>query len=253
MSRDRLRERGKDIASRLGLDGPPSLVPGLDDLIAEVVHGGVWGRPNLAFEDRAICTLAVLSVLQRLHALKPMVGTALGLRLSPRNIAEVFVQVGLYAGFVTTETSLALANEVFSARGLALSPEPARTDTDQMLDSKGQEVMAQLHGERAQGGYAAPGNAITGTLYPMAIRYGYGELWSRPGLDRRQRMLCALAAFTAMGLDAQLRKFAQSARNVGLSREQVIEAVVQTAPYSGFPRALNGLAILSEVFQGGSC
>jgi alkylhydroperoxidase/carboxymuconolactone decarboxylase family protein YurZ len=34
---------------------------------------------------------------------------------------------------------------------------------------------------------------------------------------------------------------------------QVIEAVIQTAPYSGFPRALNGLAILSDVFQGGSC
>jgi 4-carboxymuconolactone decarboxylase len=253
MSRDRLREQGKDIASRLGLDGPASPLPGFDDLIAEVVHGGVWGRPNLALEDRAICTLAVLSVHQRLPALKPMVGTALGLGLSPRSVAEVFVQVGLYAGFVTTETSLAVAKEVFSARGLALPPEPPRTDTDQMLDSKGQEVMAQLHGERAQGGYAAPGNAITGTLYPMAIRYGYGELWSRPGLDRRQRMLCALAAFTAMGLDAQLRKFAQSARNVGLSWEQVIEAVVQTAPYSGFPRALNGLAILSEVFQGGSC
>jgi 4-carboxymuconolactone decarboxylase len=253
MSRDRLREQGRDIASRLGLDGPPSPVPGFDDLIAEVVHGGVWGRPNLALEDRAICTLAVLSVHQRLAALKPMVGTALGLGLSPRNVAEVFVQVGLYAGFVTTEASLAVAKEVFSARDLALPPEPPRTDTDQMLDSKGREVMAQLHGERAQGGYAAPGNAITGTLYPMAIRYGYGELWSRPGLDRRQRMLCALAAFTAMGLDAQLRKFTQSARNVGLSREQVIEAVVQTAPYSGFPRALNGLAILSEVFQGGSC
>jgi 4-carboxymuconolactone decarboxylase len=250
MSRDRLRERGKDIASRLGLDGTtPSPVPGLDDLIAEVVHGGVWGRPNLALDDRAICTLAVLSVLQRVAPLKPMVGTALGLGLSPRNIAEVFVQVGLYAGFVTTDTSLAVAREVFSARDLTLPPEPPRTDTDQMLDSKGREVMAQLHGERAQGGYAAPGNAITGALYPMAIRYGYGELWSRPGLDRRQRMLCALAAFTAMGLDSQLRKFAQSALNVGLSREQVIEAVIQTAPYSGFPRALNGLAILSEVFQ----
>jgi len=251
MSRDRLREQGKDIASRLGLDGPPSPVPGFDDLIAEIVHGGVWGRPNLALEDRAICTLAALSVLQRLAALKPMVGTALGLGLSPRNIAEVFVQVGLYAGFVTTETSLAVAKEEFSARGLTLPPEPPRTDTDQMLDSKGREVMGQLHGERAQAGYAAPGNAITGTFYPMAIRYGYGELWSRPGLDRRQRMLCALAAFTAMGLDSQLGKFAQSAHNVGLSREQVIEAIVQTAPYSGFPRALNGLAILSDVFQGG--
>ena len=252
MSRNASRERGKDIATRLGLDAPPSPVPGLDDLMAEVVHGGVWGRPNLALADRAICTLAVLSVLQRLAPLKPMVGTALGLGLTPRNIVEVFVQVGLYAGFVTTETSAAVAQEVFSARGLAVPPEPPRTDTNEMLDRKGREVMAHLHGERAQEGYATPGNPITGALYPAAIRYGYGELWSRPALDRRQRMLCALAAFTAMGLEPQLRKFAKSALNVGLSRDEVVEAVIQTAPYGGFPRALNGLAILSEVFQAAS-
>jgi 4-carboxymuconolactone decarboxylase len=252
MSRNASRERGKDIATRLGLDASPSLVPGLDDLMAEVVHGGVWGRPNLALADRAICTLAVLSVLQRLAPLKPMVGTALGLGLTPRNIVEVFMQVGLYAGFVTTETSAAVAQEVFSARGLAVPPEPPRTDTNEMLDRKGREVMAHLHGERAQEGYATPGNPITGALYPAAIRYGYGELWCRPGLDRRQRMLCALTAFTAMGLESQLRKFAKSALNVGLSREEVVEAVIQTAPYGGFPRALNGLAILSDVFPAAS-
>jgi 4-carboxymuconolactone decarboxylase len=250
MSRDALRQQGKEIARRIGLEALPSPVPGFDDLMAEVVHGGVWGRANLALADRAICSLAVLSILQRLAALKPMVGAALNLGLTPRNIVEVFVQVGLYAGFVTTETSAAVAQEVFSARGLRVPSEPPPTDTDEMLDRKGREVMADLHGERAQEGYAAPGNAITGALYPMAIRYGYGELWSRPGLDRRQRMLCALAAFTAMGLESQLRKFGRSARNVGLTREEVIEAVIQTAPYSGFPRALNGLAILSEAFQG---
>jgi 4-carboxymuconolactone decarboxylase len=107
--------------------------------------------------------------------------------------------------------------------------------------------MAKLHGGRAQEGYAAPGNAVTGELYGAAVRYGYGELWSRPGLDHRQRMLCALAAFTAMGLESQLRKFSKSALNVGLKREEIIEAVIQTAPYGGFPRALNGLAIVSEV------
>ena len=37
------------------------MVPGLDDLVTEVVHGGVWGRPNSGLADRAICTLAVLS------------------------------------------------------------------------------------------------------------------------------------------------------------------------------------------------
>jgi len=251
-SRDDLRARGKEIAARLGLDSQPSPVPGVDDLKAEVVHGAVWSRPHLALADRAICVLAVLSVLQRLAALKPMVGTALLLGLAPRNIVEVFVQVGLYAGFVTTDASAAVAHEEFLSRGLSVPPEPPRTDTDEMLDQKGREVMARLHGGRAQEGYAAPGNSITGALYPTAIRYGYGELWSRPGLDHRQRMLCALAAFTAMGLDAQLYKFAKSAPNTGLSRAEVIEAVIQTAPYGGFPRALNGLAILSQAFEAGS-
>jgi 4-carboxymuconolactone decarboxylase len=247
MTRETLRKRGRQVAADLGQVAARSLVPGLDDLIAEVVYGSIWDRPNLALPDRALCTLAALSVLQRLPPLKTMVGTALDLGLSSRSILEIFVQVGLYAGFVTTEESARVAHEVFAARNLTVTPDPPRTDSSQELDRKGIETMAQLHGERAQVGYAAPGNAITGELYPAAIRYGYGELWSRPGLDRRQRMLCAVAAFTAMGLDSQLRKFSKSALNVGLKREEIIEAVIQTAPYGGFPRALNGLAILSEV------
>jgi 4-carboxymuconolactone decarboxylase len=60
-------------------------------------------------------------------------------------------------------------------------------------------------------------------------------------------MLVAIASFTGLGLESQLRKYAQSALDIGLNREEIVEAVIQTAPYSGFPRALNGLAILSEV------
>jgi alkylhydroperoxidase/carboxymuconolactone decarboxylase family protein YurZ len=213
----------------------------------EVAYGGIWARPGLAMTDRMICTLATLSVLQRLDALGGMVGAALSLDMRPRAILEVFMQVGLYAGFPTTEASAARAREVFAARGLTVPDEPARDDSNEALDARGREVMAMLHGERGNQGYAAPGNPITGTLYPSAVRYGYGELWSRPGLTHRERMLCAIAAFTAMGLEGQLRKFSQSALNVGLTRENIVEAVIQTAPYGGFPRALNGLAILSEV------
>jgi len=252
MSREALRQQGKQIMAALGLQSAPSPVPGLHDLMAEVVYGGVWGRPKLALADRAICTLAVLSSLQRLPSLKSMVAAALQVGLTPRNILEVFVQVGLYAGFVTSQEAAVVAQEVFAARGLSLAPEPESSDSNEVLERKGREVMAQLHGARAEEGYAAPGNSITGEFYPVAIRYGYGELWSRPGLDQRQRMLCALAAFTAMGLEGQLRKFAKSALNVGLGREEVIEAVIQTAPYGGFPRALNALTVLSEVFAGAS-
>ena len=252
MSREALRQHGEDLVATLGLKSAPSPLPGLDDLMLEVVYGGVWGRARLALADRAICSLAVLSALQRLPSLKSMVAAALQVGLTPRNILEVFVQVGLYAGFVTSQEAAIVAEEVFAARGLSVAPEAGSGDSNEGLDRKGRELMAQLHGARAEEGYAAPGNSVTGEFYPMAVRYGYGELWSRPGLEQRQRMLCALAAFTAMGLEAQLRKFAKSALNVGLAREEVIEAVIQTAPYGGFPRALNALTVLSEVFAGAS-
>lgn len=247
MNRETQRQRGAQVGTQLGLAVSREAAPGVDDFLAEVVYAGIWDRPGLARPDRAICTLAALSVLQRLPPLKAVTATALDLGLSARSILEVFVQVGLYAGFVTTETSAAAAQEVFAARGVTVPDEPPRADTLEELDRMGREVMAKLHGERANQGYAAPGNAITGELYPAAIRYGYGELWSRPGLDHRQRMLCAIAGFCAMGLESQLRKFAKSGLNVGLSRQEIVEAVIQTGPYGGFPRALNGLAILSEV------
>ncbi|MFM9941543.1 MAG: carboxymuconolactone decarboxylase family protein [Hyphomicrobiaceae bacterium] len=246
MSRKTANQRGRDVAASLGRSGTPELVPGFNDFKAEVVFAGIWDRPHLGKPDRAICTLAALSVLQRLDELQSMTATALELGLTARNILEVFVQVGLYAGFVTTDASAAVAHKVLAARNITVPSEPPRTNSFDELDRKGREVMAKLHGARATQGYAAPGNAITGELYPSAIRYGYGELWSRPGLDHRQRMLCAIAAFTAMGLESQLEKFSASALNVGLSKAEIIEAVIQTGPYGGFPRALNGLGILSR-------
>jgi 4-carboxymuconolactone decarboxylase len=60
-------------------------------------------------------------------------------------------------------------------------------------------------------------------------------------------MVCALSALTALGCEPQLRGFLPAALNVGLSREAVGEILMQTAPYSGFPRALNAMALANEV------
>lgn len=109
--------------------------------------------------------------------------------------------------------------------------------------------MQALHGDRALQGYAAPDNPVTGALHSLAIQYGYGEIWSRPGLGRRECALLSVAAFSALRLPDQVQKFGQSALNVGLTKEEVIEAVIQTAPYSGFPPGLNALAALSAAFR----
>lgn len=248
MTRQDQRNQGQILRTRLGFsaESGPEPVAGFQDFADEVVYGGIWARPGLALADRMICTLAALSPLLRLDALRQHVGPALDLGLEPRAIQEILLQSGLYAGFVTTQASGAVANAVFRARGIVPPELPPRTDSLEELDALGKATMAALHGERGTGGYAAPDNPITGALYPSAIRYGYGELWSRPGLDRRQRMLVAIAAFTAMGLDGQLEKFSRSALNVGLSKTEIVEAVIQTGPFGGFPRALNGLVILTR-------
>ena len=92
----------------------------------------------------------------------------------------------------------------------------------------------------------AADNAAAAAMYPTAVAYGYGEIWSRPDLDHRQRMICAVAAFTAIGHLPQVIKFGQSALNTGLTREQVVEIIMQTGPYSGFPRSLNALSAFGD-------
>src|SRR6185503_15551608 len=97
MTREDLRRQGMALARRLSqpVDATSEAVPGFADFTAEVVYGGIWGRPQLPVADRSICTLAALGLLQRLAQLERMVGAALDHGLAPRTILEVFMQAGL--------------------------------------------------------------------------------------------------------------------------------------------------------------
>ena len=252
MTRKDLGRAGDDMRARLfGTDGAtrdrPELAPGFTALMSEVVYGAVWSRPGLALPDRMICTLAALAVVPRAAALRRHAGAALAIGLTPEAIREVMIQIGIYAGFAASEDALEIVNAALANRGVPTPGPCPRDDELDVLTARGRELLEALHGDRGYQGYAAPDNPVTSAFYPMAIQYGYGEIWFRPGLERRQRALCAIAAFTALRLDGQVKRFGRSALNVGVTRTEVIEAVIQTAPYSGFAPALNALAALSEV------
>jgi 4-carboxymuconolactone decarboxylase len=81
------------------------------------------------------------------------------------------------------------------------------------------------------------------------IEFPFGDIYSRPGLDLRSREIAVVAALTALGNAApQLKVHIQGALNVGVSREEVVETIMQMAVYAGFPAAFNGLAAAKEVF-----
>jgi 4-carboxymuconolactone decarboxylase len=86
-------------------------------------------------------------------------------------------------------------------------------------------------------------------LADWIVDFSYGDVMARPGLDRRTRQLATIAALTALGNAApQLKVHIEAGLNVGLTREEIVEVIMQMAVYAGFPAALNGLFAAKEVF-----
>jgi 4-carboxymuconolactone decarboxylase len=82
------------------------------------------------------------------------------------------------------------------------------------------------------------------------IEFPFGDIYCRPGLDLKSREIAVVAALTALGTAApQLRVHIHAALNVGCSRQEVVEIIIQMAVYAGFPAALNGLFAAQEVFK----
>jgi 4-carboxymuconolactone decarboxylase len=75
-----------------------------------------------------------------------------------------------------------------------------------------------------------------------------GDVWSRPGLDAAQRSLVTIALLTALNRPEQLRAYLAVGLNQGLTRAQVCEVILHTAVYAGFPAAIEGFRIATEVF-----
>ena len=91
---------------------------------------------------------------------------------------------------------------------------------------------------------------IAPDLARYTIEFPFGDVYSRPGLDLKSRELAVVAALTALGNAApQLKVHINGALNVGCSRAEVVEVIIQMAVYAGFPAALNGINAVNEVFK----
>jgi len=91
--------------------------------------------------------------------------------------------------------------------------------------------------------------AVAPDMARYVIEFPFGDIYCRPGLDLKSREIATVAALTAMGALPQLKVHIHGALNVGCSRTEVVEVIIQMAVYAGFPAALNGLYAAREVFE----
>ena len=102
----------------------------------------------------------------------------------------------------------------------------------------------------------AQGDAVMAALADIApdlgryiVSFAFGEIYHRPALNNRERELLTLWLLAAQGgCEKQLKVHIHAALNVGISREEIVEAFIHAVPYLGFPKALNAVFVAKEVF-----
>lgn len=89
--------------------------------------------------------------------------------------------------------------------------------------------------------------ARMGDMGDWLVDFVFGEVHARPGLEPRERELIILAVLTTLGSsDPQVRAHVRALRAIDVPFAEIEEAILQTAPYAGFPRAINALKVLRE-------
>ncbi|HKD77064.1 MAG TPA: 4-carboxymuconolactone decarboxylase [Ktedonobacterales bacterium] len=82
----------------------------------------------------------------------------------------------------------------------------------------------------------------------LITRYAWGEIWSRPGLQRHTRSLITVAMLVALNRGDELRLHVRAAINNGVTQEEIKEVLLQSAIYCGVPAANTAFRIAAEVF-----
>ena len=86
-------------------------------------------------------------------------------------------------------------------------------------------------------------------MQEMVTQYCWGDVWNRPGLDRRTRSFLNLAMLTALNRPHELKLHVRGAINNGLSRDEIREVFLQSAIYCGVPAAIDSFRVAREVFK----
>lgn len=119
--------------------------------------------------------------------------------------------------------------------------------TDDLYE-KGLAVRRAVVGSEYVDKSLAEADDFTRPLQDLVTRYCWGDIWNRPGLERRERSIINLAMLAALNRPHELKLHVRGALNNGLTREEIREIFLQVAIYCGVPASLDSFRVAKEVF-----
>ena len=222
--------------------------PDFQEIMDSFVFGEVYNQGNLDNRMRELTTIVVLTVNQNLFQLKSHVVAALDNGTTPIEIKEAVYQCAPYIGFPKTLNAINEINEVFKAKNIVLPLQSQKTVGEETRLSKGIAVQTEIFGDLIPKMRAsAPENQKHIQDYLSA--FCFGDFYTRGGLDLKTRELLTLCMVSSLGgADSQVKAHVQANKNVGNDKATLIAVITQCLPYMGFPRTLNVLAFVNEIF-----
>ncbi|WPZ32349.1 carboxymuconolactone decarboxylase family protein [Thalassobaculum sp. OXR-137] len=125
----------------------------------------------------------------------------------------------------------------------------ARPEFQTELFEKGvamrREVLGDAHVDRSLAGVTD----LTATLQKMVTEWAWGDIWQRPALSKPERSMLNIGMLTALNRSHELRAHVRGALRNGVSEEKVVEVILQTAIYCGFPAALDSMRTVAETIE----
>lgn len=242
---------GGDKVFRGSIPSAYELAPDMFRIVTECLYGSIWTRPGLDIKYRMMVVLTATVVQRAGIQIRSSIQGALNLGLSPEEIVEILIQSAFYSGLTSGYNALEIAKEIFEERGIQCKPQEIYdpNETPESLYERGLARHRELTSD-VFGYYSAEPTEEEHGLDELMTQYFWGSIRTRPGLDMKSRIFCALACQLTQGPhDRSFRRMIEGALRYGLTRKEIMEACMQLGFYVGTLPSRSAMAIANSVFR----
>lgn len=192
----------------------------------------LWHRPGLDAQERAIVTVSTLVARNSTNTYNHYMRKAIDSGLKPRELSELMVHLAFYAGFPYAFSAIAVLRDVFEEYGVSAEDLPELTPKHNISDEVYSANPAIANASKALRHY-------TDDLL-------YQEVWARPDLSRRNRLLATIAVLAALAQSEVLPFYLKRAISIGVTHEEIGELLGHTGFYAGWGHASHSALIVSR-------
>ncbi len=230
--------------------------------------GEVWSRPTLDLKTRCFLTIAALGALTRSEQLSVYVNAALNVGITPQDVLEALLQMGVYSGLGAGCISMDVARDVFTTRGLRKRGKGLKITPKIPMTYKERYAAFQRVGKDLSIARLGPGPdakplkplqsgpwsivaqdlPIEGEIGQINGQYGYGEVWGRPALGYRIRSLVTISTLQALNQSDQLHFHINNAINLAITPDELHETMAHVGVYCGGSGWRNASNVARDVF-----